>query len=130
MIRDIDYILEWMETGRRPGNKRGVERLAAYQREIPVDIMERYAAPPAHLTVQTNDSLEWEYRKMEYILSLLTDRERQCYEMNIGGMYSEREIAQMIGIAQPTVHENLKRAQNKIKQYKSRPMPLLLEIVV
>ena len=35
MIRDCDYILEWMETGRRPGNKRGVERLAAYQREIP-----------------------------------------------------------------------------------------------
>lgn len=33
MILDTEYRLEWLDTGRRPGNKRGIERRAAYQRE-------------------------------------------------------------------------------------------------
>lgn len=126
MIRDCDYILEWMETGRRPGNKRGIERLAAYQREIPTDIMEKYANKPA--PVQFHDDKE--YVHMEYILALLTDRERECYEMHVGGQYSMREVAKMIGVSMQAVCENVKRAENKIKRYKTQPMPMMLEIVV
>ncbi len=37
MISDISYSLEWMKKARRPGNCRGVERLAAYQRERTCD---------------------------------------------------------------------------------------------
>lgn len=33
MISDIPYSLEWMKKARRPGNRRGIQRLAAYQRE-------------------------------------------------------------------------------------------------
>lgn len=44
MISDITYSLEWMKKARRPGNRRGVERLAAYQRERACDplLMQRY----------------------------------------------------------------------------------------
>lgn len=126
MIRDCDYILEWMETGRRPGNKRGVERLSAYQREIPTDIMEKYANKPA--PVQFHDDRE--YVHMEYILALLTDRERTCYEMHIGGMWTEREIANTLEISRTTVQEFLKRAKAKIKKYSIQPMPMYLDIVI
>ena len=127
MIRDCDYILEWMETGRRPGNKRGVERLAAYQREIPMELMEKYANPPKPVEFHNDD----EYVMMEYILSMLTDRERQCYEMHIGGMYSFREIANYYEINVKTAFEAVTRAQTKIKRLKHKPMPLhlLLDIV-
>lgn len=130
MIRDCDYILEWLETGRRPGNKRGVERLAAYQREIPMEIMERYAAPSGPLILQTDANETYEYQKMEFILSMLTERERECYEMQVGGLHTEREIASILGLKRATVQEFIRRAKTKIKKYKVQPMPLLLDIVV
>ncbi|MCQ6512965.1 hypothetical protein NPN18_24675, partial [Vibrio parahaemolyticus] len=39
MISDLEFAIEWMETGRRPGNRRGIERIAAYQREKPFDLL-------------------------------------------------------------------------------------------
>ena len=30
MISDLEYAIEWMKKGRRPGLKRGIERRAAY----------------------------------------------------------------------------------------------------
>ena len=126
MIRDVDYILEWLETGRRPGNKRGVERLAAYQREIPTDLIEKYMQPTPPLSLLSQQDFE----RMEYILCMLTDRERECYEMHVAGMATFREIGEALGINHKTVHETVKRAEQKIKQYKRKPTPLLLEIVV
>lgn len=126
MIRDCDYILEWLETGRRPGNPRGVERLAAYQREIPMEIMERYAQKPKPVQFHKDS----DYDHMEYILALMTDRERTCYEMHIGGLWTEREIATTLGIARTSVQEFLKRAKTKAKKYSSQPIPAYLDIVV
>lgn len=124
MIRDCDYAIEWLETGRRPGNKRGVERLAAYQREIPCELMERYANPPKPVEFHDDN----DYVHMEYILSLLTDRERSCYEMHIGGMWTYAEISKTLGIQVRTVREFIIRAERKVKQYKSKPIPLSLVI--
>jgi RNA polymerase sigma-70 factor (ECF subfamily) len=124
MISNCDYVIKWLETGRRPGNRRGVERLAAYQREVPTDIIERFMKPPE--PVKFESELDWQ--RLEYILSMLTDRERDCYERHIGSMYSEREIAEMLGISRASVREFIARAERKIKQYKNRPIPLSLAI--
>ena len=127
MIANLDYAIEWLETGRRPGNKRGVERLAAYQREIPTDVIERYMQPTPPLEVGYTEQ-EWNHA--EFILSMLTDRERECFEMYVVGQSSYREIGELLGINHKTVEENVKRAQNKIKSYKTKPVPILLDIVV
>jgi positive control factor len=37
MISDLEFAIEWLETSRMPGNRRGIERRAAYQREKPFD---------------------------------------------------------------------------------------------
>lgn len=126
LIANCDYAIMWLETGRRPGNKRGVERLAAYQREVSFETMERYAKPLESLRIQTTEEERLERLHMEYILSLLTERERECFELNNGHMYTEREIAQMLGIQRTSVQQFLMRAKNKIKKYKSQPMPLKL----
>ena len=128
MVSNLDYVIEWLETGRMLGNKRGVERLAAYQREIPTDLIEKYMQPAPHLEVDPNRWAELEH--MEYILSMLTERERECYEMYVGGQSTYREIGELLGINHKTAEENVKRAQAKIKTYKHKPVPLLLDIVV
>lgn len=127
MVSNLDYAIEWLETGRRPGNKRGVERLAAYQREIPTDVIEKYMHPTPPLEVGYTEQ-EWNHA--EFILSMLTDRERECFEMYVVGQSSYREIGELLGINHKTVEENVKRAQNKIKSYKTKPVPILLDIVV
>lgn len=128
MGRDMDYAIEWMETGRRPGSKRGVERLAAYQREIPTDIIEKYMKPPPSLEVGAYDVKE--YAHMEFILAMLTDRERECYEMKIGGMMTDVEIANTLGLARRTVREFIARAERKVKNYVKKPVPMSLDLVV
>lgn len=37
MASDLQYALEWLKTAKWPGNRRGVERRAAYQCMLPVD---------------------------------------------------------------------------------------------
>lgn len=126
MGRDMDYAIEWMETGRRPGSKRGIERLAAYQREIPTDIIEKYMQPTPKLETGAYD--EQHYYQMEFILAMLTDRERECFEMHVGGMVPMREIAKSMGISFTTVQQFLKRAEAKVKKYKHMAIPQVLEL--
>ncbi|MDR6555453.1 sigma factor-like helix-turn-helix DNA-binding protein [Paenibacillus qinlingensis] len=124
MVRDCEYIIEWLETGRRPGNKRGVERLAAYQREIPSELMERYANPPKPVEFHDDNK----YYHLEYVLTLLTERERECYEMRIGGMWNEHDIARNLGITRGAVQTFIRRAEAKVKKHKNKPIPLSLVI--
>ncbi|MDR6227626.1 hypothetical protein [Desmospora profundinema] len=77
--------LEWMTTGRRPGNRRGIERRAAYQWERPID--------PIHLQRYTHQQVyqqpkctlsDWEMWRVEDALSNLTKLEREVYMMKVG----------------------------------------------
>ncbi|WHY17105.1 hypothetical protein QNH28_16460 [Paenibacillus sp. G2S3] len=37
MESDCEFVIEWLNSGRRPGKKRGIERRAGYEREILLD---------------------------------------------------------------------------------------------
>lgn len=114
MIGDVEFVIEWLETGRRPGNKRGVERLAAYQREKPMDpvrmqafVAKSTAGSPANLT-------EWQRQQIEDALCELSERERECYVLAHGECFSHAEIARMLKITKSSVDTHIKRAQQKI----------------
>ncbi len=114
MIGDVEYVIEWLETGRRPGNKRGIERLAAYQREKPMDpirmqafVAKSTAGSPANLT-------EWQRQQIEDALCELSERERECYVLAHGECFSHAEIARMLKITKSSVDTHIKRAQQKI----------------
>lgn len=84
IISDIIYSLEWMKKVRRPGNRRGVERLAAYQRERACDspLMQRYFRSMDDNLYEWDSHQqehvvgEWDKIRLEDALSLLTERER------------------------------------------------------
>jgi hypothetical protein len=95
MIGDVEYVIEWLETGRRPGNRRGIERRAAYEREKPMDpirmqafVARSTAGSPCNLT-------EWERFQLEDALSSLTERERECYVLTHGECFSFEETARL-----------------------------------
>ncbi|WP_197260977.1 sigma factor-like helix-turn-helix DNA-binding protein [Brevibacillus laterosporus] len=114
MISDVEYVIEWLETGRRPESKRGIERRAAYEREKPVDplrmqafVFRGTAGSPCNLT-------EWEKEQLEDALCCLSARERECYILTHGEGFSFEETARFLCISKSSVQTLVTRAQNKI----------------
>lgn len=113
MISDLQFALEWMKRGRRPGNRRGVERRSVYQRTVLLDT-ELF---PSLLEEKPERKLEdWEKRKIIDILWELSDRERQSYLLHMAHGWSMSEIAAELGISKRTVQQYISRARKKIQK--------------
>lgn len=116
MRGDVEWIIEWLETGKRPGNKRGIERRAAYEREKLMDpvrmqafVSRSTAGSPCNLT-------EWQKFQIEDALSSLTERERECYVLTHGEGFSFEEAARFLQITKSSVQTLVTRAQAKISE--------------
>jgi positive control factor len=122
IISDLEYTIEWMSSGRRPGNKRGIERRAAYQRERPMDplIIQRYFR-------STNEGFyEWDDHQTEDVitisdknrinqaLSVLTEKEKEIYLMSRGHSLTYSQIARYLCLSRSTVQSTIERAENKL----------------
>jgi len=114
MLSDCNYAIDWLLTGRRPGNKRGIERRAAYQREKLMDpirmqafVHRSTAGSPANLS-------EWQRFQIDVALSKLSERERECYVLAHGECFTHEYIADMLGISKGAVDSFVSRAQKKI----------------
>lgn len=123
MISDLEFAIEWMTTGRRPGNRRGIERRAAYQREKPFDplLMQKFfrsSEPTYEWDDHERESVitEWDQQRIEDALSVLTDREREVYLMSRGYCLTYSEIANYLCISSSSVQSMIERAENKIKR--------------
>lgn len=114
MISDCEYAIEWLSSGRRPGNKRGIERRAAYQREKLVDPLKMQAYMKNSTAGSPSNLSDWERYKIQDALSRLTERERDCYVMAHGECFSFGQIANLLGISKGSVEEYIERAQRKI----------------
>lgn len=123
MERDLLWSIQWMETGRRPGNRRGVERLAAYQREQLFDPIwiQNYAYGLDQQEPMGNRITESDRERIDDALSLLSPLEREVYLMSRGRGISFSEIGMMLGIKKTTVASKIERAEKKllklIRQY-------------
>lgn len=122
MASDLQYALEWMQTGRRPGNKRGIERRAAYERERPFDplLMQRYFRSMDDNVYSWDDHIQedavtaWDRERIEDALSVLTEREREIYLMSRGNCISWAQIAKYYSISRSAVQDSIRRAETKI----------------
>jgi RNA polymerase sigma factor (sigma-70 family) len=114
MLSDCNYSQEWQQTGRRPGNRRGIERAAAYQHEKLVDpIRLQSYVTGSHAGSPSNLSEEDRFR-LEQAMRTLSDRERECYVMAHGQGFSFGYIANLIGVSKSAVQSYVKRAQIKV----------------
>jgi RNA polymerase sigma factor (sigma-70 family) len=119
MISDVSFAIEWMQTGKCPGNRRGIERRASYQREKLTDpfqmqiYVEQSIAETAH-TLLTEE----QKARIEHVLSALSTRERECYELHHGMRYSLSEIAALLGLKKGTIQSYLQTAHKKIMEHR------------
>jgi len=112
MIASCSYIIEWLQTGRRPGNARGIERRAGYQREVPMDPATLPAVPQLNTVPMEPENVN--HFRLEAAMRGLTDRERECYMLSQGQNYSFSDIAEVLQISKSSVGTYMIRARRKV----------------
>ncbi|MGG0594128.1 sigma factor-like helix-turn-helix DNA-binding protein [Bacillus altitudinis] len=118
MIYDLEYAVEWMETEREPGARRDVDRRSYYQRTILAEnglldaLSSKYHVPePDPLAVNKN-----ELDSLGFVLSTLTDKEKEIFITVVGHNVSFSKCAALHGVAKGTIQTHIVRARKKIAQ--------------
>lgn len=120
MVSECDYAAEWLETGRRPGNRRGIERRAAYQRERPMDplVMQAYIGNRnAGGAVQASSVTDEDRARIDNILGQLTERQRDAFVAVRGTGLPFSEVAEMMGISKGGLQDLVEAAETKIRKF-------------
>ena len=113
MIGDMRFALEWMKRGRRPGNRRGVEKQDVYRRTV---LLDPNLFPALDLETEERVLTDREKRMIIDILWELSYRERQCYLLHMAYGMSYSEIGKELNISRRTVQQYVERAKKKIKK--------------
>lgn len=117
MGNHAEYVIRWLEKGREPGAMRGVERRAAYQREIPVDPhlfpFDKYM----DCWVDGGGVVEKDFSMIIAARDLLTEKQWEAFEMYYAGMYSYGEIGDALGISKESAYYRVKGAKAKLEKY-------------
>ncbi|WP_438498030.1 sigma factor-like helix-turn-helix DNA-binding protein [Paenibacillus sp. IHBB 3054] len=128
-VSDLEYSIEWMQTGYPPGYRRPMERRSISQRTKVWDPqwMEYLTAyefefEPAEVGRPLTMEEEW---KIEDALRNLSERERQCYVLHHAIGMSLQSIANEMDIKKGSVQVMLRRADQKIDYNKANNLFLL-----
>lgn len=104
MLSDLRFSMEWMRVGRRPGQRRGIDKKNIYYQQ------ELYAQ-------LKNEPLNRdELKKLVFLLLSLSYRERQCYLLFNAHNLTYAEISVKLDLSRSTVQKFVERARNKVQQ--------------
>ncbi|MDQ0114304.1 sigma-70 family RNA polymerase sigma factor [Paenibacillus harenae] len=115
-ISDVNYAINWMQTGRRPGSKRGIERRSVYQNTVLMDPMIIANFSNAYNSRSGSTLTPEEADRLRDALEILSPQERECYVMAYGHCYSHAEIAKTLKISKGAVDKYVKRAHEKVSR--------------
>jgi len=113
MEGDLIFAIEWMTTARRPGNRRGSERLSIEQRTV--------ILPDGFFTnvAYTAEQLELDEEKTKILEELtwdLTERERDVFSLVRGEGFTIEYASQLMGVSINRAKNALYRAEKKIEK--------------
>jgi positive control factor len=114
MVSDLNYALDWMRKGRRPGNRRGVDRRSVYQR---TSLMDMDIFPNLELSTPRKSLSDEEKVRIVEVLIELSSRERQCYLLHMAQGKSYGQISEELLISRRTVQQYVERAKEKVKKF-------------
>jgi len=126
MLGDVEFALQWLETGRNPKSLKGVER--RYERPWAPEWLDRYHSPYGWsieretITAGLTDDDRF---RIEEAMRDLTMRERQCFVMHVVDGMSFGEIARELHLAKGAVQVYVERARQKIEIAKNTSLFLV-----
>jgi len=113
MVSDTQWAIELMETGHIPESKWTVSRWPVVKREVPVDPLEmsRYIRNREPVSAAP----DWIVDFLNKLMSTLTEREKDAYELIRGRGYSFKQAGKTMGCSKATAQVYVRRAEEKIK---------------
>ncbi|MBM7631113.1 sigma factor-like helix-turn-helix DNA-binding protein [Geomicrobium sediminis] len=121
MIRDLQDSVQWMETGREPGARRGIDQRSVYQSTA---LMDTDIFPS--LAVDEEQPLTtYERRRVAIVLRLLSKQERICYALFKAYELPQQQIAEEMNLSRQSVRTYIDRAEKKIKKYFEEKKPTM-----
>jgi len=123
-LSNVNYGLQYMSLGHAPGLVRGIERRAAYEREVPFEpywIQRRQATCDASVyEVESYEdanlmrvSQEEKEKIVQAMTQSLTDRQKDILQLASNG-YTHEEIALTLGVHKGTIDRTMSRIKEKI----------------
>lgn len=107
------WTYEYLQLGHEPGPRRGIHRRSRKQLEVLLDDMSYIPAPEPQ---EKPDISPEDMEKLEQALSVLTDREREIFELVIGQNISHGEASELLGVTRSTVGATIRRANKKFNR--------------
>ena len=119
-ISNLQYSIQWLSTGRRPGSTRAIERRSVYQKEILTDATEIAKIIEdgqnyyhEEVAVESEEEQEHFAQVTNSVLEVLTKNESDIFKMSINGL-APFEIAEYMQMPYKTVYKAIKRCESKI----------------
>ncbi|CUB46540.1 MULTISPECIES: sigma-70 family RNA polymerase sigma factor [Bacillus] len=117
MISDLEWTIDWLESGRQPVSRRSIDRRASRTVFIDPKIMEVFSNDFSILPEQTGSVTEEEQKIINDCLGKLTNREKEIFLLHIVEGFSYERISALLGIAKGTVQTTINRSRMKIARY-------------
>ena len=113
----LGYSIKYMEKGKNPDTRRGITRLSALRREIPVD--PQSVAFVGAVAIQSrppeiSEGMQKAIDDLGIVLKVLSKKEREAYSFVRGSGYSFAIAAELMNVQKSTVQTLVKRAEDKI----------------
>lgn len=112
MVSDTQFAIEIMETGKIPGAKWSVARWSKEDREVPVDPQQMARYVQNREPIQTAPG--WKVKLLKKLMSSLTEREKNAYQLVRGQGYSFAQAGRAMGCKKGSVQIFVRRAEKKI----------------
>lgn len=118
MVSDLEYVVEWLQIGREPGARRGLDRRSVYQRTILAnpEVLEALSHEYTLIQEKEREVSERDKKRIDDALSVLTDREKDVFFMHTTQGLSFSEIADMLDVKKGTVQKHMERARTKMSK--------------
>lgn len=113
MVRDMSFVIDWIEQGKNPDEMRGIDIRKNYHikrlsnMDVLPDLVEQIEREPLHLTDEQK-------RIVLRVIESLSDRERDCFILYASQGLSMSEVGEQLGIKKTTVQNYIDKAKNKI----------------
>nr|DAZ23489.1 MAG TPA: positive control sigma-like factor [Caudoviricetes sp.] len=116
ILKDLEYVIEWLKTGHQPGNYNAIDKSQCYL--VDQQVIEKACAESMYKKVsdvEYYEILNDINNPISYALMKLTPIELECFIMVKCEGLSESQCAELINIKKNTVHKYLARVKKKIQ---------------
>ena len=117
MLRDCQYIIEWIQSGRDPAAYRGVDAPYTTTKWTPelMATLEK-GLYDAYNAMEKEEPCNLDQERINDALCTLTERERDVFVLREAEQYKFVQIAELMGLSESTIKTQYSRAKKKVEE--------------